>query len=1012
MSGFSILSIVRRRRARRGQSQTGIARLWRAFSIIALSTATLAIAAVVAAGMALAQTYAAYVEALPSADALQQAFSSTNNEFFQTTKIYDRTGTQVLYEVIDPRAGDRQWLALDKIPPHFVQATIAIEDKTFYANPGYDAEGIVRAFVSNLRGGPVQGGSTITQQLVKNVIIPADERIEKSYDRKLRELLIAVEVTERYSKDQILEWYLNTNFYGKLAYGIDAAARVYFGKSAVELTLAESAMLAAVPQFPALNPLDAPDEAKSRQEVVLDAMAREGYISAEQAQAAKAEDVLARLQPFDERFEIVAPHFTFYAIEQLVAMLGNDLVYRGGLRVITTLDLDLQEQTECVARTQIARLNGGDPMLVLPAANGAPCPAAAQLPAMRASDIGVDHNVSNASVVVFDHRAGQILAMLGSLDYWDDSIDGRFNVAVDGLRQPGSSFKPFTYLTAFSQGYTPATMVLDVRSAYPQESGIPYVPENYDRKFHGPVSLRIALARSYNVPAVEMMSRVGVENVIRTAHRMGIDTLDRESSYYGLALTLGGGEVTLLDMTTAYGVMANGGRMAGTPIAPGLRRSGYRTLNPVAILRIESASGAVLSACGANGDAPCRFDVPETQQVLSEPLAYLITHVLADEQARVGAFGSPNPMEIGRPAAAKTGTTNDFVDNWTLGYTPQLTVSVWVGNTDSTPMDNVSGLTGAAPIWHAVMKYASANLPPENWTGPPGITHVTVCYPSGLLPTRDCQSTTNEIFLAGTEPTAFDNIWQSFQVNRETGKLATVFTPPELVEKRVYEILPPEAADWARESGLPQPPMEYDTVYTPPEAGGVGNVSIVSLKPFSYVRGTLVITGTAQAEDFAFFRVQFGQGLNPSQWTQIGEDRAEPLEAGDLQVWDTQGLSGLYSVQLLVVKNDQTFQTSTVQVSVDNTPPVVRLIAPAPDEAFTVSVDESVVVQPDAQDNLSLAMVEVFVDGQKVAAATVAPFTYRWKLGALGQHTIYVRAIDAAGNATQSEPVTIRVVSK
>ncbi|MBM4424106.1 MAG: penicillin-binding protein [Chloroflexi bacterium] len=1007
-------SIIHRRRMRRGQIAQRGSRLLRSLASVALALATVGLVALTGVGIGLSQAYTNYVADLPSADTLEAAFSSSNNEFFQTTKLYDRTGTQLLYEVIDPRAGDRQWMSIDRIPKHFINATVAIEDKTFYENPGYDLEGIARAFVSNLRGGAVQGGSTITQQLVKNVIIPPDQRAEKSYDRKLKELFIAAEVTKRYSKDQILEWYLNTNFYGNLAYGIDAAARVYFGKSAAELGLAESAMLAAIPQYPALNPLAAPDEAKFRQELVLDAMAREGHITRAEAAAAKAEDVLGRLQSFNQRFDIRAPHFSFYVINQLTQMLGPELTFRGGLKVITSIDLNLQDQAECVARTQVVRLGGADPATVIPTVIGAPCEAAAFLPAPRASDIGVDHKVSNASVMMIDPASGQILVMLGSLDYWNDAIDGRFNVAVDGRRQPGSSFKPFTYITAFSQGYTPATMVLDVRTAFATGTGIPYVPENYDRQFHGPVSLRIALARSYNVPAVEMMSRVGVENVIRTAHRMGITTLDRESNFYGLALTLGGGEVSLLDMTYAYGVMDNRGQMAGQAIPPDARRGGYRALDPVAILRIEDSKGNLLLRCGDEGQSPCDLAQPQTQQVLSEQLAYLITNVLSDNQARIGAFGSPNPLELDRPAAAKTGTTNDFVDNWTLGFTPQIAAGVWVGNTDSTPMEKVTGLTGAAPIWRAIMIYATQSLPPLGWDEPPGITHMTVCYPSGLLPTRDCQSTVNEIFIPGTEPVNFDNIWQAFQVNRETGKLATVYTPPELIENRVYEILPPEAADWVRLAGLPQPPIEYDTIYTPPEATP-GDIVITSLQPFSYVRGTVPITGTVKSDNFSFFRVQFGPGLNPTQWTQIGGDRGEQLENAELQLWDTAGLpNGLYSVQLLAVKNDQTFANYTVQVTVDNTPPVVSLITPSPDDTFTLGADESVIVQPDAKDNLSLAFIEIFVDGKKAQTSTVAPFTYRWPLKGVsaGTHTIHLRAVDAAGNDAESEPVRVTVKEK
>ena len=999
--------IISRRRARREESERGLTRVWRTLSTFALTTISVALIVVIGAGIALAQAYSSYIADLPSADRLQKAFSSSSsNEFFQTTKLYDRTGTVLLYEVIDPRAGDRQWMSIGKIPKHFINATIASEDKTFYTNPGYDLEGILRAFVSNARGGATQGGSTITQQLVKNVIIPADERAVQSYERKLREVLIAAEATNRYSKDQILEWYLNTNFYGNLAYGVDAAARVYFGKSASELTLAESAMLIAIPQSPTITPISKPKESKARQEIILEVMAREGFITASQAQAAKQEDVLSKIKSLDTRFNVRAPHFSVYAVNDLVKLVGTDLTYRGGLKVITSIDLNLQDQAECLAKSQVQRLSGNNPNAAAPTATGKACEAAALLAPPRAGEANVNHDVSNASIVMIDPRNGQVLAMVGSLDYWNEAINGKFNVAADGKRQPGSSFKPFTYLTAFSQGYTPSTMVLDVRTSYPQQGGVPYVPENYDRQFHGPVSLRIALARSYNLPAVEMMNRVGVDNVIRTAHRMGINTLDRESSYYGLALTLGGGEVSLLDMAYAYSVMANKGQMVGQPVTANARRSGYRALDPIVILRVEDAKGNVLNSCGEDGNTACQFDRPQTQQVLSEQLAYLITNILSDEQARIGAFGHPNPLEIDRPAAAKTGTTNDFLDNWTMGYTPQLVVGVWVGNTDSKPMKNVSGLTGAAPIWNALMKYSvkQLGLPPEGWKEPQGVAKMRVCYPSGLLPSRICQSSVNEVFISGTEPHSTDNVWQEFEINRETGKLATVFTPQNLVEKKVFQVLPPEASDWIRETGLPQPPNEYDTIQNPNDKA---DVAILSPSPFGYVRGEIVIKGTVKPENFQLFKLQFGPGLNPTKWTQIGDDRKEKIENDELGKWNTTGLNGLYTIQLVALKLDQTFAVSTMQVTVDNTPPNVKLLAPTDNQEFQIK-DESIIIQPDAKDNLSLSFVEIYVDDKKVATNTVAPFTTRWKMTA-GKHVIYVKAIDAAGNEAESKRVTVGV---
>ncbi|MCA9982108.1 MAG: transglycosylase domain-containing protein, partial [Anaerolineales bacterium] len=474
-------------------------------------------------------------------------------------------------------------------------------------------------------------------------------------------------------------------------------ARVYFNKTAAELTLAEAAMLAAIPQSPALNPINAPEQAKARQELVLDAMFREGMISREELVAAKFTP-LTVAPSLEERFDIIAPHYALRVRQELEQQFGAEQVLRGGLSVYTALDLELQSQAECVARAHVARLSGALGS-GLPADEASNCPAIAFLPTPNTAELGIDRNVNNAAVVLIDPRTGELKAMVGSLDYWDESIDGSFNVAADGLRQPGSSFKPFTYLTAFSQGYTPATMVLDVETDFGTAyNGVAYVPQNYDRIFHGPMSIRQALGNSYNVPAVEVMSWVGVDSVIRTAHKMGITSLDKGPNQYGLSLTLGGGEVRPLDMAYAFGVLANGGQMIGQPVPEPRQRLGFRTLEPVTILRVEDRNGAAIY----------EYNQPQQQQILTPPLAYLMNDILSDAQARCAGFGCPNVLELpgGRPAAVKTGTTNDYRDAWTVGYTPQLVTAVWVGNTDNSPMDAVPGSRGAAPIWHAIMSYA------------------------------------------------------------------------------------------------------------------------------------------------------------------------------------------------------------------------------------------------------------------------------------------------------------------
>lgn len=1002
---------LQRRQRRREADRSGPRQAIKVVSITLLLIAAAIVGTAVTTVSAAAGAYSYFTRDLPALEGIETA-----EQDFETTKIYDRTGQHLLYEVIDPTGGDRTWVKLEQIPEHLICATVAIEDRTFWTNPGINPRGIARAFWDNLRGKRIQGGSSITQQLIKNTIIEPERRVVspggpqwRDYERKITEVLLALRATQVYSKEQILEWYLNTNFYGNLAYGIEAAARVYFGKSASELTIAEAATLAAIPQYPMLNPFDDPEAARKRQYLVLDAMEREGCITSEQKIAARNEPW--RLARLTERYDILAPHFSIYVRKQLERMFGPELVHRGGLRVYTTLDLDLNEQAQCVARAHIRRLSGEDEATVIQEALNQGCVAAQYLPPLRPSDVGVDRNVHNAAVVVIHPATGEILAMVGSLDYWDDSIDGQFNVAVDGPgRQPGSSFKPFTYLTLLSQGYNAAHMFLDVRSAFQQPSGIPYVPENFDRKYHGPQRMRLALARSYNIPAVAALQLAGIDNVLRTAHRMGINTLDRGLDYYGLSLTLGGGEVHLLDMVYAFSVLANNGRMYGAPVPEGLRRPGYRELDPVAILRVEDRDGHILY----------QYTQPESRDIVAPQLAYLMTSILSDRQARWAVFGQGNPLELsnGRPAAAKTGTTNDFRDGWAVGYTPQLAVGVWTGNTDNSEMKRLDGIQGAAPIWHAVMEYALRDEPIVDFVRPDGLIERTVCAVSGELPTEHCPTVT-ELFIPGTEPTQRCHIHQVFRVNRETGRLCTVYTPPELCEERVYEVYPPEAADWLaslpEDKRPPQPPTEYDTIYGPTRSNA--EVAIISPLPYAYVRGTVPITGNARGGDFSFYRVLYGQGLNPTGWIQIGPDHTEQVDNGILEFWDTTGLDGLYSLRLSVVDHSMALRETTIQVTVDNIPPIVDLTYPVDGAVYEAGHDEWVNVNAEVQD-YSVARVEFYEypgpkqptppEGlQPFAVRTVPPFNVNWFATSAGTHTFYVIAVDAAGNQTMSKQITV-----
>jgi len=730
---------------------------------------------------------------LPSPDRLYERTAAPS------TRIYDREG-RLLYEILDPHGGAHAPVPLSEMPPACLDATIATEDASFYHNPGVDFWAIARALWINLRGGEIlSGGSTITQQLARNLLLSPQERTEISLTRKLRESILAWRLARTYSKDEILTLYLNETYYGNLAYGIEAAARTYFAKRADELDLAECALLAGLPQSPAgYNPLENPNAAQERQRVVLGLMVKHGLISRQEADLAARED----LRFASISFPIEAPHFVMFVWGQLEREFGLEAIYAQGLQVYTTLDLDAQDATQRIVRYRLAQLAATRP--------GQP-----------------PRNVRNAAVVVMDPHTGEVRALVGSPDYFDPRIDGAVNAVVT-LRQPGSSIKPITYAAAFDPArhspsstalgsgqvrsvgasvgssfspgqrpLTPATMMVDVRTAFVTREGDPYVPRNYDRRWHGPVLLRQALASSYNLIAVKVLDFVGVEEMTRLARSMGITTFD-DADRFGLALTLGGGEVRLLELTAAYGAFANGGHR----------------VEPVTITRVEDHRGRVLKV----------WEAAPRSRVLDERVAYLITHILSDQLARAPSFGEGSALRLSRPAAAKTGTTTDWRDNWTVGYTPHLVVGVWAGNADNEPMVHVSGVTGAAPIWHDVMETLLKGQPAREFVKPPGIVRMEVCADSGLPPFEPsaagreyvagrrrarCPRTITELFIEGTQPTRSDDWHWTYTLDVRNGLLAGPGCPPEFIVKRRYTLYPAEAQDWVRWQNVPQPPEEY-----------------------------------------------------------------------------------------------------------------------------------------------------------------------------------------------------------
>ncbi len=649
-------------------------------------------------------TFAWFSRDLPSPGKLQERSGSS-------TVFLDRND-KVLFEMFEDK--NRIPVDIEDIPDTLKQATIAIEDKNFYSHKGFSLWGYIRSALRIVTTGRVAGGSTLTQQLVKNVLLTS----ERTVTRKIKEVILAVEIERRYSKDEILEMYLNESAYGGTFYGVQSASKGYFDKDAKDLNLLESAIIAGLPQRPSVySPyIGKQDAYKGRTKDVLRRMREDGYITEEEEE--KALKDLEKVKFEGNQLAIQAPHFVFYVREQVAEKFGEKILDEG-IQIKTTLDLEAQDEAEDIVFEEIGELESSD--------------------------------VSNGAVVAIDSENGQILAMVGSYDYSDEDF-GRYNVAT-ALRQPGSAVKPFTYATAFEQGYTPGSIIMDVSTEFPNQGGETYKPVNYDGKFRGPVSYRRALSNSLNIPAVKILAQVGIRNMMQTAYDMGIESFeptDENVKRFGLSVTLGGGETSLLDLTNAFSTFARGGKY----------------VEPTSILEIKDHKGKVIFEA----------DEAKPREVIGEDVSFLISHILSDNNARAETFGTGSYLNIpGNTVAVKTGTTNDLRDNWAVGYTTSVTVGAWVGNNDNSPMNQniASGVTGASPIWNGVMR-TFLNLGYEDGIidVPDNVIALQVDSLMGGLPYNG-QATRSEYFIEGTEPQDTSPYYQKVKVSKaDNNKLA------------------------------------------------------------------------------------------------------------------------------------------------------------------------------------------------------------------------------------------------
>ncbi len=840
--------IVHRRRERRAEQRRLRESRLRAAGLGLGYVFSIALAVVIFASVF---AYADLTRGLPSIDQLPILLNQNNELLLQPTRVYDRTGEHIIF-TFAPTDSQRAYLPLTRLPQSLVDATIAASDPRFESHAGYLLSGL-----DNPDSHP-----TLAQKLACDLLLFAEP---PSLKRALRERLLAAQITARFGRDQVMEWYLNSANYGHYAFGIESASELYFDKPAAELTLAESALLASAAQTPSLNPLDAPDAATQRTRETLLVMQALGMIENVPSLPSPPAPSRSALEGLPTNTGEGSNAFLNLVMTQLSTRYDRQRIERGGLNIITTLDHELQNSAACLTQIYAARLANA-------IADETNCDAARYLSALPPSNL----TEPSASALVLDPRDGQILALVGETSLGGES-------AFLTAHNPGTLLTPFVYLTGFARGLAPASLVWDIPRGDIQNS---------DLAFHGPMRLRAALANDYLAPALDVLDQMGADNALRTARSFSLDLAP------GAAFVSDSPPQTLVTLAAAYATFA----------ASGLR-NGQRfgdTIQPSSVLRVESVDGALW----------LDWTQPESQSVVSPQLAYLMNHALSDAPARWPGWGNPNVTEIGRTAAFKSGWTGSS-DAWAIGYTPARIVAVWTGSTHlASPLEG--GQKGVSPrlpaaLWAALMQTATASLPADSWTPPAGVVEMDVCDPSGLLPSADCPDIVREVFVTGFEPTQVDNLFHTYIINRETGLLATVFTPPDLIEERVFLTVPEEARAWAGEAGIPVAPEAYDAIQP-----GAPNpdVNITSPALFAEVSGRVQIVGTAAGNGFQYYRIQVGEGLYPRQWTQIGGDATAPVVNGLLAEWDTTGLNGLYAIQLVVVYADQRVETAVVLVTV------------------------------------------------------------------------------------------------
>lgn len=891
------------------------------------------------------------------------------------TRFLDATDQTIIHTVADPLGDKRRWLKLDELPPRLVSASMMAEGYDQHvARDRFNLANTMMQVWRYIIGLPVESDGGLTGNLARDTLLPLTQA--SGLDARLLEIVHVAESMRRYSNEELLEWRLNTSYYGRDAFGIEAAAQIYLGKSAVALSLEESALLAPIVAEPSLNPIDAPAQARERGADLLFQMLDAELIDKAQFDAASALDIALR-KPDARRAEI-APEFIQYArgqAEELLDSLGYSgarMMARGALQITTSLDLDLQLQAECALRAHLRQIDQ------VTAIDGSPCAAASELAAGSPAgssppDIG--------ALALIDVGSGRILSMVGD--------------AEAASHQPAIVLQPFVYLEAFlRREFTPASMVYDLPRAYPGASAeLIYAPANPDSVYRGPLNLRDAMAAGLLPPAVQVASVNGIVPVIDIARAIGFNSLDAKGG--GLSLLERGGAVSVLDTAYAYSVLASMGAMRGLPVMP--MGDGVRARDPVAVLRIRDASGRVLWS----------YDEASTANetlIVQPSAAYMVNDILADADAREAAMTEVNiNLRISRPAAVVDGMSADKRDSWTVGHSPDLALAAHTGRSDDEPLDftNSDG-SGSAPLWRALMDYAHSHLqlPERYWSAPADIEEYLVCEISGLLPATTAHCPTRKELVPAGAMLQRDHYWQTFEINRADGQLATVSTPDELREPLAFFIPPDDVMDWWLDNGKPLPPSSYSS---DSDAGSAKPARIISPADYAYVGSRVDIAAVVDRAGAESWLLEYGADVNPDTWFSINERQALDDSGEIAATWETALFSGIYTLRLSVTFDDGSVETDSKLLTFDNTPPAVKLRTSEAVSVIRFPSQQVVSLLADVSDNLTIQRVEFYRGDEMLSDDRDWLFGVEVALEDVGDIVFKAIAYDQVGNRASSE---------